>query len=723
MNIIHHATITFALLAFTLLGCATTTAPAHNFGVSRVTLFDCGLAQLEREAQVSGATDLEIRLKMANLDDMLATLVVASDGGVKVSGVRYPSVFTLGQARAASSFANAAGDKEGLAESASSPLCQYVLALVGTSIRASTNNGRNVEGTVVDCVQSGVDNPEAEEDEGRAGKENVLLVGPNGAMVWLPLDQLAELVPLSLGEGEAIHTYARHLGRAPGLGETAVAIQTAKGSSGRLAAGYIRQAPVWRMSYKVRAHDKGIALEAWGIVHNDSDDDWKDVNLTLVSGLPESYVLSVASPRYAEREAMYTDEGQNMFPQLGAATPDSLLYEESVIRYEYGAGGLAIGGRGAGGGASIMSSRASYGSAGHGVLTGSAAGDSSLLKIGTTAAEEQTEPAVEQEISTYNALSKVTIPARASSMVPLMRRELPGQAFSLVDGSGNAPRTCVHVRNETGLVLQYGAASFYINGRFRGQTELWRAEPGDIQVLCFGEDADVTVLLRTEVKRTAKAVEWKHGNLYVHALVDTTLNYSLNNRAGQARNMAIKVTHRSNGRIVSPQKSLEGEGAERYVLATLPARQEKVQTIVLEEGVERTVPVTISQLEPLLTVQSLPTETVSILKQAIGVLKEKTALSKKLAAHDALMSKTRDSLQRKQNTIKGLPVGAASTSAAGKMVAQLHKTEQRLEKLILGREELLEKSLLLDKKVAEVLATLPSPKIQKTEARRLKPDA
>lgn len=687
--------------------CATTQRDSKAFDVSRVTLYDCGLAQMERVAQVSGAVQLEIRLRLAHLDDMLATLVVASKGGVQVSGVRYPSVFTLGQARAASSFANAAGDTEGLEERPGSPLCHYMLALVGTPVKAVGKDNRVVEGTVLDCVHGKAE--VGEDGESSYSEESLLLVGADGTVAWMALDQVRELVPRSAGEGEAMNTYARQLGRAPGLGETSVRIQTAPGSNGKLAAGYIRQAPVWRMSYKVTARKDGISLEAWGVVHNDSDEDWKDIGLTLVSGLPESYVLSVASPRYAQREALYTDEGHNMFPQLGAATPDSLLYEESVVRYEY-AGGVSLGARGMGGGGGMAYGSVS-GRAGHvsRSVSGSQAGDSSLLEVGKAAAVEQTQPAVEEEISTYSALTAVSVPARTSSMVPLMRRDLPGQAFSLVDET-LAPRTCVHVRNETGLVLQYGASSFYVNGRFRGQTEFPRTEPGDIRVLCFGEDADVQVALDRKEERSLKALEWRSGALYVHELVNTNKVFTLDNRAGQARQMAIKVTHRHNGRIVSPSDTLAGEGAERYVLVDAPARKKIDQVVQVEEGVERNIPQTLSQLTVLHDKAGLPDDVRTVLARAITVLREDELLVKKSNDLSSLLQKAQEALARQQSTLKDLPEAAAATAAAAKMVEQLRRTEQTIEKLITQLDEVQQARAALALKVTDTLSTLPSPR-------------
>ena len=105
----------------------------------------------------------------------------------------------------------------------------------------------------------------------------------------------------------------------------------------------------------------GIWLEAWAVVHNDTGEDWDEVEMTLLSGLPRSYVMSLASPRYQQREGLTLQNDGEMMPQLGAATPDSLLYEWELYG---GTGSLGMIGHGSGGGSGLgygMSSAVSLG--------------------------------------------------------------------------------------------------------------------------------------------------------------------------------------------------------------------------------------------------------------------------------------------------------------------------------------------------------------------------
>ncbi|HXU81621.1 MAG TPA: DUF4139 domain-containing protein, partial [Polyangia bacterium] len=61
---------------------------------------------------------------------------------------------------------------------------------------------------------------------------------------------------------------------------------------GEVSLSYAVPAPSWRSTYKLVLDDKeGALLQSWAIVDNVSDEDWRDVHLTLTTGAPFSFVV------------------------------------------------------------------------------------------------------------------------------------------------------------------------------------------------------------------------------------------------------------------------------------------------------------------------------------------------------------------------------------------------------------------------------------------------
>ncbi len=707
--------IMLLLVALSLVSCETTRPQVAAFPVTRVTMYDSGVAQFERVAEVQGGTALAIPVNLAHLDDLLATLVLGTEGGVKVRGVRYPTALNLGQARAASSFAAALAQKKE-EEGGLNALESYLDALTGTLVRVEGRGGRVVVGTIMDCVPRGGTAPtDASVEDGSGGSKtsgagsSLLVAAENGTLEWLDLADIERLVPVSRREGDGIAGFARQLGKANGWEESQVTVELGRGASGRLAAGYVRQAPVWRTSYKVIVEDGRITLETWAVVHNDTDEAWDSVQLTLVSGLPDSYVMSMATPRYAERSSLDTQNGLNMMPQLGAQTPDMLLYSEIVsISYAYG-GTVGYGGAGMGAGEGRSASiRMSSATVAADRLQGER--DSSLLQVGESAFEERAEPRVEEEISTYTALEKVSIPGRSSGMVPLLRRTVPARAFTMADG-WSEPLQCVRLENDTGLVLQAGVASFYVNGRFRGQAEVARLEPGDLSVVCFGKDPDIQASRRADVQTRPKAAEWRNGRLWVHALQTTTTDFSVMNRAGAVRSTALPITHRANGRIVSPQGHEEGDGY-RLLFLEVPGRQDVQQRVVVEEGVMNEVAVDTLGLKRLTEAEEVPEEQKQVLRPSLLLLQERDRVLEKSAAAARESGKRQAAIDRRKEALASLPQGAGTTRPAEQMLSEVAAAQKEIERLDAEREKLDLTAEELLVKARENLESLPIPTVK-----------
>jgi len=709
MNRLEMTVAGLALLA-AASGCVKTgTNVKVEFAATHVTLYDCGLAQIERQAGIEGASSLEISVEQAHIDDLLASLVLATDGTVKVKGVKFPGVQNLGQATASSSFAASMFDgSEGL--EIPSDLAGYARALVGTKVVITGQDGGKVEGTVLDAVVP----PECSDDEGDyetsgEGEPLMVIVTSEGALRWIPLSGILEVAPASQLEAAAIKSFAAALGKASGFTESTLVLETTPGSKGTLAASYIRQSPVWRMLYKTTVEAGKVFLEAWAVVHNDTPEDWVDVSMTLVSGLPTSYVLSVASPRYVHREVIEAPGGgDEMAPQLGAQTPDSLLYEWDIYHAEAaGYGGLGLMGYGSGGGGMGYGSAGSVmGSIGKG--WGGEVG-SSLIKVGESAAEESMIAEVEQEISTYTSMSTVSLPSGATSLVPLVRRELPGQSFTQLVSSGES-ETCLRMENTTGLVLQPGMSTFYVDGRFRGQDDLDRMEPGDVRILCYGLDPDVSFEREVKVEEIHTALEWRNGDLWVHTLRTTAMDYTIENFAGRPRDLAIPVTHMKNGRVIMPSELVTTDSdTHKLHLLSIAPRSETTRKIVIEEGVMKQVALAVAGFDDLLESPDLPEKHKKVLKAARAVLVKKEKLEEDVAAKHALIFKHEETITFQKDLLKNVPQTGGKSKAVDKLLTEIMQAKKQITALDDEIEDLKEKIADLLKQAEAELKTLQAP--------------
>ena len=117
--------------------------------------------------------------------------------------------------------------------------------------------------------------------------------------------------------------------------------------------GYVTEAPLWKMSYRLLIGGANPAntgkpyLQGWAMVENTSDDDWQNVRLSLVSGRPISFIQDLYQPLYLPRPVVGPDVVASPYPQ----THDGSLLDarKQIAEGNGAANGFAGGGFGGGG--------------------------------------------------------------------------------------------------------------------------------------------------------------------------------------------------------------------------------------------------------------------------------------------------------------------------------------------------------------------------------------
>src|SRR5205823_5109256 len=117
---------------------------------------------------------------------------------------------------------------------------------------------------------------------------------------------------------------------------------------------YVLEAPVWKATYRILLNDEASGGQASGgqerpdrwhqggdaprsplikgsaVGDNTSDEDWQDVDLTLVAGLPVSFTHDLYTPRYIRRPVVEVRETTGVLPPMaeaGVEAVDSALMD------------------------------------------------------------------------------------------------------------------------------------------------------------------------------------------------------------------------------------------------------------------------------------------------------------------------------------------------------------------------------------------------------------
>jgi carboxypeptidase family protein len=306
--------------------------PSARLPVKRVVLYKNGVGYFEHTARVRGTQDLSIDFTTAQLNDVLKSLTAVDLGDGRVSSVRYNSIAPLDERL--KSLRLPFGEQVTQAE--------YLSALRGARVEvhsgAATATGRLLS---VEKIQRQRSKDAFEEvttfsivTDGGEMKNFEL---SSGTSVRIAEHELTDEVGhyLSLISSSRARDVRRMSFAATGSGDRDIFVS------------YISEVPIWKSTYRILFPEKPgekPLLQGWAIVDNTIGEDWKDVELSLVAGAPQSFVQNISQPFYARRPVVPLPESVMLTPQSHEATLESDQYKKWL------AGSAGANGSGSGGG-------------------------------------------------------------------------------------------------------------------------------------------------------------------------------------------------------------------------------------------------------------------------------------------------------------------------------------------------------------------------------------
>ena len=167
----------------------------------------------------------------------------------------------------------------------------------------------------------------------RIGLTQVSLVSDGGEV------RLFDLTPsttVRVTEKEVNEEVGKYLGLVASTRDQDVrrmTISTAGSGERNLLVSYISEVPVWKSTYRIVIPNEGKPLlQGWAIVDNTVGEDWKDVELSLVAGSPQSFVQELSQPYYTRRPVVALPENAMLTPQTHEATMETCNSSRSCKR-------------------------------------------------------------------------------------------------------------------------------------------------------------------------------------------------------------------------------------------------------------------------------------------------------------------------------------------------------------------------------------------------------
>ena len=471
-------------------------------GIRKVVLYKHGVGFFEREDSIEGNSELKLSFREAEMNDVLKSLTVEDLDGGSIQSVSYDTQKPI---------------EKMLQESALQlPVTGGAAALLaklrGANVRAQLNS-RNVEGQIV-----GLDEGISQVDQVRTSTHRLTLLSRDGSITRIDIAEINKLDFLDETVRKELAFYYDTLAQGFKPGTKSLSIFGRGEGSRRLSTSYIVEAPVWKTSYRFLLPSdttKKPFLEGWALVDNPQDEDWQDVELSLVAGLPISFVHDLYSPRYINRQKVEVQREAAAGPVVAAP-------------------GFALSADLFGGSDPFAAAEVAESCADDPFARGGG-GDpfaASAAPVRSMAVGQRREAAVERvkvvsqsvgDLFEYKISHPVTVNRRQSALVPIAAGEFNGGRVILYNPKERTdnPFSAVEFHNTTGLTLEGGPVVVSEDEIYAGEAMLDTLKPGEMRLIPFAVELSVRVESSSqsreeeihEIKGNAWALEMAYSRL------------------------------------------------------------------------------------------------------------------------------------------------------------------------------------------------------------------
>lgn len=258
---------------------------AQTLPLRRVILYSNGVAYFERRGTVRGRAEVELAFKQSQVDDVLKSMVVLDLGQGRIGTVSYNSSQPP-QARLADiPFSIEAGTSTNADDGG---LAGVLRQLQGARVVVATAN-RSVTGSVLTVERR---TSQADANKPPVTSHRLVVASANGEIADFDLGEVRSVKLLDDEAQRDLREFADASASARRRDAKTIVVTSDGEGAREMLVSYTIAAPVWKTTYRVVMDAGGQPFfQGWAIVDNVSEEDWTDVQLSLVSGTPISSTL------------------------------------------------------------------------------------------------------------------------------------------------------------------------------------------------------------------------------------------------------------------------------------------------------------------------------------------------------------------------------------------------------------------------------------------------
>ena len=661
-------------------------AHAEELPLKRVVLSTSGLAQFTHAGEGAGGSTIDLSVRLDQVDDLLKSLTIFDREGA------VGAVSLQGKAPLAELFRDLPFRQEAL----NSP-AELLNALVGSEVEIEGEI--NAKGRVF-RVEKEV--TQAPNNGGQTTRHRLTILTDKGFAQAI----LEDLSALRFTDPQTQAQIDRALaGIAQNRAKERRSLSIALAGQGRRPVGfsYVVAAPVWKTAYRlVLPKENGKArLQGWGVVENLTGSDWKDVDLTLISGNPVALKQSLYTAFYVDRPEIPVAASARVMPRKDEAGEERQAPMGGAKKM---ARSLAM----AAASPPAPAAQARY-SAGLAAVDSVEAYKPEADDIGKSALATQSEEAATQVL--FRFPSAISLPAGSTMMAPFIDRDISATRTWLYQPETNAtrPLAAVRLQNDSDSGLPAGIITAFDTGgdgtaNFAGDAQLPFAPKGSSKFVTFALDSKTDIRRIDRAPKQTRLGKAVRGEFTLTTKSRWDIDYEITPPTDEDRDLVIEEARSDGWQLAKDTKNVE-ETAGRLRYKVMASKGQTTKATLTREHTDQQS-ITLSSLEPegiLATVGGLQNETPG-LRDTIAKLSGIVADINKANARREALDAERRKIGEDQDRIRRNLTSVGQSSDLGRRYLDNLKSQEDRLAAIADEGKAIEGELAAKHKAAEDVA-------------------
>ncbi len=611
------------------------------FEIKEVKLYKMGVGWLSAQARCK-EKDILFPVLKKQTDDFLKTFHVDIEGESLLSSISFDSE-TKGEIEI---------------EQSGCALTSILDLLSGSRIQINLLNGEKYEGRLVGYQESESEN----KDDG--AEITIVLSSPDNLIKQVASKEIESIFPAEEYFRKSLNDQLDLLSKSKKEDVKNIKISFTDESEKDIVVSYLTELPAWQSSYRIYSiGEEKAVFELWALVSNNTQIDWIDAQVQLLTGLPISFKYDMSSPWLIDR------------PYVSRPTQTGISVMKPEAEFEPRPSPKL---------APMAAPKRAKRAVAKMDFVGAAAIEEPYEYEET--AEQEAEIVTTTESVTFSLKQLVTIKKGESALLLLHSTDVPKEKIYIYNRANHAshPFGAIEIENKSGYAWEEGPVTIYEKGDYSGEAMLQRVPKDEKQIIPHRLEQDIYIK-QSEESSTKLVNISLSGYYYVESFINKTeYLFEIENKADEEKQIILETPKLYGYEVDKKKSKIEVKETPNYFRAKIKIEEKsslkaKIHTFRKTSQSVSIASVSDQVLEELLDLETIDEKQGTIIKKIRDLRTEKQKLVVQRDSEEKSIKRMESEYQNITKSIQVLRSEGEEGKTRAKYVTKMNDLFEKME--------------------------------------------